>query len=120
VAGYRIGQRALEELNLPRQSFSIQVTHYSPAEVQYSCIADGVQAATGASLGKLNLRLREVPPYLLRTEIGDRKTGRTLTFILRPEFIVSIKDLPMERLETEGKRVAALPDNEIFTVEDVE
>ena len=120
VAGYRIGERALKELNLPRQSFLIQVTHYSPIEVQYSCIADGIQAATGASLGKLNLRIRETPAFLLRTEIQNRRTGRTLTFFLQPKFIESITNLPMDRLETEGKRVAALPDNEIFTIEDVE
>src|SRR5262245_34261564 len=57
VAGYRIGERALKELNLPRGSFSLEVIHKTPSEVQWSCIADGAQAATGASPGKLNLRL---------------------------------------------------------------
>ena len=54
VAGYRIGQRALKELNLPRGTFTLEVIHKTPNEVQYSCIADGVQAATGVSVGKLN------------------------------------------------------------------
>ena len=47
VAGYRIGERALKELGLPRHSFRLLVVHRSPAEVQYSCVADGLQAATG-------------------------------------------------------------------------
>ena len=58
VAGYRIGQRALKEMNLSRGSFNLEVIHKTPNEVQFSCIADGVQAATGVSVGKLNLKLR--------------------------------------------------------------
>jgi hypothetical protein len=116
VAGYRIGDRALKELGLPRQSHDLGVIHRSPAEVQYSCIADGVQAATGASLGKLNLRVEQATREELRTLIRDRKSGRTLTFTLEPEFARSIADLPMDRLEVEGRRVAALPDYVIFRV----
>jgi hypothetical protein len=116
VAGYRIGERALKELGLPRQSHDLEVVHRSPAEVQYSCIADGVQAATGASPGKLNLRIEEATREDLRTVIRDKKSGRTLTFTLKPEFARSIADLPMDRLEAEGRRVAALPDDTIFQV----
>ena len=57
VAGYRIGARALKDLNLPRHAFPILVVHRAPAEVRFSCVADGLQAATGASPGKLNLRV---------------------------------------------------------------
>jgi hypothetical protein len=116
VAGYRIGERALKELGLPRQSHDLEVIHRSPAEVQYSCIADGVQAATGASPGKLNLRVEEAPREDLCTVIRDKKSGRTLTFTLEPEFARSIADLPFDRLEAEGRRVAALPDDVIFRV----
>src|SRR3954453_8049413 len=59
VVGYRIGERALQELGLPRQSHSLLVVHRCPTQVQYSCLADGLQAATGASPGKLNLRVEE-------------------------------------------------------------
>jgi uncharacterized GH25 family protein len=114
VAGYRIGERALKELGLPRQSHDLEVVHRCPAEVQYSCIADGVQAATGASPGKLNLRIEEAVRADLRTVILDKRSGRTLTFTLEPEFARSIADLPMDRLEAEGRRVAALPDDAIF------
>ncbi|MEO9142649.1 MAG: FmdE family protein, partial [Polyangiaceae bacterium] len=53
VAGYRMGLYA--ELGLPRGSFDLVVTHFAPQKVQYSCIADGAAAATGASMGRLNL-----------------------------------------------------------------
>jgi hypothetical protein len=116
VAGYRIGERALKELGLHRQSHDLEVVHRCPAEVQYSCIADGVQAATGASPGKLNLRVEEATREDLRTVIRDKKSGRTLTFTLKPEFARSISDLPLDHLEAEGRRVASLPDDTIFRV----
>jgi formylmethanofuran dehydrogenase subunit E len=116
VAGYRMGERALEDLGLPRHSFRLLVVHRCPAEVQYSCVADGLQAATGASPGKLNLRLEEVAVDRLATTVTDRESGRTLRFTLLPEFVRSITDLPHERLEAEGRRVASLPDSDLFTV----
>jgi hypothetical protein len=116
VAGYRIGERALKELGLPRQSHQVEVIHHCPAEVQFSCIADGVQAATGASPGKLNLRVEPAPREELRTVIRDKMTGRTLTFTLEPEFARSILNLPMSRGLAEGQRVASIPDDAIFRV----
>jgi len=116
VAGYRIGERALEELKLPRQSFALRVVHRCPAQVRYSCIADGLQAATGASPGKLNLRVEDAPLEGLETVVQDRKSGRSLTFTLKPDFVRSISELPSDRLEAEGRRVAGLPDDAIFVI----
>jgi formylmethanofuran dehydrogenase subunit E len=82
--------------------------------VRFSCIADGLQAANGASPGKLNLRVEEVSEQRLGTIVEDRTTGRRLAFTLRPEFVRSIRDVPGERLEAEGRRVAGLADDEIF------
>jgi hypothetical protein len=116
VAGYRIGARALKDLGLPRHSHDLEVIHFCPLQVQYSCMADGLSAATGASAGKLNLRLEESPANSLRTMVKDRERGRSLSFTLKPEFIRSISDLPTDRLEAEGRRVASLPDDAIFIV----
>jgi len=116
VVGYRIGERALKELRLPRHSFQLLVVHHAPAQVQYSCIADGLQAATGASPGKLNLKVEEVPVERLSTTVEDRKSGRRLTFTVRPAFARSIRDLPHERFAQEARRVAELPDDSIFVV----
>ena len=118
VVGYRMGDRALKELGLPRQSFNLLVVHHAPAEVQYSCVADGLQAATGASTGKLNLKLVEVPLEKLSTTIEDRKTGRKLTFTIKPELARTILNLPHEQLEAEGRRIATLPDDAIFSFVD--
>ena len=81
-------------------------------------MADGLQAATGASPGKLNLRIEEATAEGLRSVVEDRKSGRWLTFTLRPEFVKSIRDLPSDRIEAEGRRVAVLPEEQIFLVEE--
>lgn len=116
VVGYRIGARALRELKLPRHAFALNVVHRCPSEVQYSCIADGLQAATGASPGKLNLKVEAAPVHELKTVIEDRNAGRRLTFVLRPAFVAQIRDVPPERHEAEARRVATLPDDAIFSV----
>ena len=119
VAGYRIGQRALREFDLPAKSFDLVVTHRTPAEVQFSCIADGVQAATGASPGKLTLKMETVPVAALATEAADKRSGRRLLFRLQPALMARMKDLPYEQLETGGREVAQLPDAQIFTMEEL-
>ncbi len=116
VAGYRIGERALKDLGLPRHSHEIEVVHHCPLQVQYSCMADGLSAATGASPGKLNLRVEESSVDGLKTLVKYRERGRSLTFTLKPEFIRSIANLPLDRLDSEGRRVAGLPDEAIFDV----
>ncbi len=116
VAGYRIGQRALKELGLPRHSFSLRVVHHCPAQVQYSCIADGLQAATGASPGKLNLKVEEAAVSELKTVIEDRRSHRILTFVLQPRFVDSIRDVPLDRFDAEARRVAEMPDEAIFAL----
>jgi formylmethanofuran dehydrogenase subunit E len=117
VAGFRIGQRALKDLGLPEGSFDIEIRHESPAEVQWSCIADGVQASTGASPGKLNLTMRVVPREDLRTVARRKSTGATLSFRLLPSFSQRFVNLPRERLATAGAEVLALPDDQIFSIE---
>ena len=119
VVGYRIGERALRDLGLPRQSFALLVVHRSPAEVQYSCVADGLQAATGASAGKLNLKLETVPSESLETIVEDRRSGRKLRFRVQPGLAKSILDVPMDRLEAEGARVMKLDDDALFTVQEL-
>jgi formylmethanofuran dehydrogenase subunit E len=117
VAGYRIGVRALRELNVQRGDFALSVVHESPAQVQWSCIVDGVQAATGASLGKLNLRFEMVPINRMVTIIKNRKTGQELRFTLKPEFVRAFLNLPEDQLASAGAKVADLSDDDIFIEE---
>jgi formylmethanofuran dehydrogenase subunit E len=116
VAGYRMGERALHELGADRGSFALDVTHRTPLQVQYSCIADGWQAATGVSAGKLNLHIVKVSPQNTETIVRNKKTGQALVFRLRNEFLAKYLNVPEERQTAAGREVAALPDDQIFRV----
>jgi len=109
VAGYRMGERALSELSLQRGSFDVEVEHTSPAEVQYSCIADGVAASTGASVGRLNLRRVDAAD-------GATRSGRSLVLRLTDGFLARFRDVPMPGLGAAGRAVLGLRDEEIFEV----
>ena len=115
VAGYRMGERALKELGVARGTFALEVVHNTPLEVQWSCIADGVQAATGVSVGKLNLKLVEVPQDRMETIVSDRSLGKAVVFRLTPQFIQRFLNLPHERLADAGRQVLSMPDDQIFS-----
>jgi len=115
VAGYRMGESALRTLGLPQGSFDLEVAHHAPAKVQYTCIADGAAAATGASLGKLNLALVEEPePSRVATTYRRRSTGATVTLRPTAAFVERYRDLPRARLAETGREVLALPEAEVF------
>jgi hypothetical protein len=114
VAGYRMGEYALGRLGLERQSFDLEVVHHTPQEVQYSCIADGAAAATGASAGKLNLRLVEATEAAVATTYRRKSTGQSLTLRPSAAFVARFRDVPRDQLAAAGRVVLALPDADIF------
>ena len=116
VAGYRMGEDALRALGLERGSFDLEIVHYTPREVQYSCIADGAAAATGASLGKLNLSLADAAPPETRTLYRRKSTGQTLAVHVTKAFAARFTDVPFDKLKEAGREVAQLPDADIFEV----
>lgn len=116
VAGYRIGQRALKELGTPRSKFTLSVVHKTPMQVQWSCVADGVQAATGVSVGKLSLKLEEVSEDKMETIVSDRSTGKQFVFRLTASFSKRFFNLPHDQLAHAGEEVLAMSDEDIFTI----
>jgi formylmethanofuran dehydrogenase subunit E len=112
-----MGRAALSRLGLPRGSFDLEVVHYSPRQVQYSCIADGAQASTGASMGKLNLSRAEATAADTHTVYRNRSTGKQVTLRLTPQFRRRFRDVPRQELENAGAEVMMLADEEIFAVD---
>jgi formylmethanofuran dehydrogenase subunit E len=109
-----MGRYALGKLGLPAQSFDLEVTHHTPEKVQYSCIADGAAAATGASPGKLNLKLVDATDAGVMTTYVKKSTGQAVTLRPTAAFATRFGDLPRERLADAGREVMALPDAEVF------
>lgn len=120
IAGYRIGVRALKELNARRGNLHLDVTHNCPFEPQWSCIADGIQAATGVTPGKLNLRLIEASRDRLETVVSDKRSGEILSFHLQPAFLAKYLDTPDERQSNAAREVLRLSDSRIFVVQQTE
>ncbi len=114
VAGYRMGQYALTKLGLARQSFDLDVTHRGPLVPQYACVADGASAATGASLGKVNLRLEEADVASVLTVYRRKSTGQTLALRPTEAFKQRFLNVPREQLRAAGEQVLSLRDDEIF------
>jgi formylmethanofuran dehydrogenase subunit E len=109
-----MGEAALRRLHVPRQSFDLFVVHKTPHEVQYSCMADGATAATGASVGKLNLTLEDAPASDVATTYVNRATGARVTYRPTAAFRARFLDVPRGDLAAAGKVVAGLPDRELF------
>ena len=118
MAGWVMGQHALKELRVENPRFDVEVVHASPAQVQYSCIADGLQAATGASLGKLNLRRLDSEQTV--SVIRNRATGKARAYRLKPDFLKRFSELPKEELREAAEMVSRIPSDEIFRVEMVD
>ena len=116
VAGYRMGAHALTTLGLPRGSFDLEIVHYTPHEVQYACIADGASAATGATVGKLNLSLKDAPAPDTRTTYRNRKSGSAVTLRITHVFAKRFLEVPRERLGAAGREAMELPDRDVFEV----
>lgn len=116
VAGYRMGEHALKALGLKRGTFGLTVEHQSPKEVRYSCIADGVQAATGASLGRLQLSWKEAKAEQLTTVFIDKATGKSVKLRPTAAFMKKYMDVPREKARVAGKEAMLAPDAEVFEV----
>jgi len=114
VAGYRMGQYALGKLGLERGSFDLGVSHRSPRQVMFSCIADGAAAATGASAGKLNLVVVDGTESELATTYKQKSSGKTITVRPTSSFRSRYADVPREKARELGRQVLTLPADQVF------
>jgi formylmethanofuran dehydrogenase subunit E len=114
VAGYRMGRYALTKLGLSPGSFDLEVTHHTPQEVMYSCIADGAAAATGASAGKLNLKLVESRAEDVETTYLRKSTRQAITLRPTAKFRARFADAARERARELGREVLRSSDADIF------
>ena len=138
TAGARLGMAGLREVGA-KGYFDVQVLCEGPfVKPPRSCFLDGLQVATGATLGKRNLRWVRADKIVVRVFlIKGTRTGRQTE--IRPtakllELLASFKPRPKvgsrkhaedddhdhhaaERaLKAIARKIAAMPDREILTV----
>ena len=124
VAGARMGMIGLRAVEA-KGFFDVEVTCEGPlAKPPQSCFLDGVQVATGATLGKRTLQWVQADRLTMR--IKNTRTGKTAVLSPTPallELLASFKPHPKagadhgheddEQLEAIARKIAAMPDKEI-------
>lgn len=93
VVGVRMGHAGLEAVQA-QGYFDVEVTAEGPfAAPPKSCILDGLQLSTGASLGKRNLHVVESDDYVIK--VKNKRTGKAVEMRPTPELL----ELMWSRLE---------------------
>jgi len=133
TAGTRLGMAGLREVGA-KGHFDVEVTCEGPfVKPPKSCFLDGLQVATGATLGKRNLSCVQAGEIVVR--VRNTQTGRQVeigptakllellsSFKPRPESghaKVTDRDdrrHPDHVLEALARKIAAMPDQDILTV----
>lgn len=116
VAGYRMGEAALAALGLSRSSADLEVVHHSPRQRQFSSIVDGLQAATGASLGQWNLSLVEAKSGPAFSIVRNKRTGQSVRLTLLPAFVKEHAGLPVPARAAAASRLTGVPPEQIFAL----
>ena len=138
VAGLRMGAAGRRAAGADGY-FDVDVTVEGPLALPpQACFLDGLQVATGATLGKRNLKWIEAPRLAVR--IKNVRTGKTV--VVRPsaammEWIASAKGVPLspanpdraptapggehgaedsDNLDAIARRIAKAPESEILTI----
>jgi formylmethanofuran dehydrogenase subunit E len=125
VAGARLGMAGLRAVGA-NGYFDVEITCAGPfAGPPQSCFLDGVQVATGATLGKRNLHVQNAEQVVLR--IRNTRTGKTAE--VRPSKklveLLGIGKQPSpgrngeaaaERLERLARQISVMPDAEILVL----
>jgi len=116
AAGYRMASYAMERLGVTAGKGDLTVEHHSPRAVQFSCVADGAQAATKASVGKLSLSWSEATLEQMETVFTRPSTGGRV--VLRPSkrFREAFLNAPREKARENARKVLSLPDTDVFEV----
>jgi formylmethanofuran dehydrogenase subunit E len=127
--GVRMGMSALQAVGAEGY-FDVEVTCDGPfAKPPASCFLDGIQIATGATLGKRNLRCVDGKDILVR--IKNTRTGNTATLRPKADLLALLSQPKTEKskdatdqlrrpndhsLETLSRKIATMPEMEILTV----
>ena len=125
VAGARLGMAGLCAVGA-KGYFDVDVTCAGPfAHPPESCFLDGVQATTGATLGKRNLHGANAEQTVLR--VRNTRTGKTAEVRLTEKLVELLKRAKQpgqggggeahgNRIEQIARQISAMPDDEILLI----
>jgi len=114
--GARMGEHAVTARGIPKY-FGLTVVVECGAEPPASCIIDGLQFATGATMGKKNIQ--HVPADEFKVTISQNKTDNKVTYTLKSSTKEMLKKWTDEGVDVEesGRRVFKMKAEELFEIE---
>jgi hypothetical protein len=118
IAGAIVGHDAISKLGYPKP-WEVQVTLYLPQDHQipgYNCILDGLQSATGATMGKGNISLRTTPPNQdARPTIVIAAGAKSLVYKLNPGATSIIDRTTYPTMRDDSHQLLKMPRATVFT-----
>lgn len=119
VLGVRMGLIGIRELEAKKGNPKLRVTVMTKPSVPFSCVIDGIQAATKCTIGNRKLRLRNSPKTVsAKFQILE---GNIVTVTLNPakqeelEKLLS-KPASFQRTEKIARNIISMPEKELFKV----
>lgn len=119
VLGVRMGLLGIRELEAKKGNPKLRVTVMTKPSVPFSCVIDGIQAATKCTIGNRKLRLRNSPKKVsAKFQILE---GNIVTVTLNPakqeelEKLLS-KHAGFQEMEKIARNVVFMPVKELFKV----
>jgi formylmethanofuran dehydrogenase subunit E len=118
VLGWRIGQAALREFKSQWGQHELEVVCYVPPQTPFTCLVDGLSVGTGNSQGRLDLRMAEVLACRQVFVAVGRKDGKGEVLEFRPqsEYLKSILNQPVEKLDALCQESARTPEEKLFSL----
>jgi len=115
VVGVRAGLRGLRELQTRKENLDVSAKARLTYSVPYSCILDGIQVATGCTIGNRRLTYENSSNPMI---LFQNRTGRAIAVSILPEAIDELmrqlaKDAPAEEA---AHKAAAMAEEELFKV----
>jgi len=115
VIGLRMGMVARRLLQFEGH-FDVRVTAFTGRETPISCIVDGLQFGTGATLGKGNIEVAEMPDGCPAARIET--DGHAVTVSLCRSALQNVQSrMEREAGEKVAEDVAHLSESELFEIE---
>lgn len=112
VAGVRMGRYALRRLQAARHA-GIEADVWCPDGPPMSCLLDGIQFATGATMGRG--KIRHHVDEEIRALFRNRHTNALIMLTFRPEALAAAHEKMLAEDDTAGASyVYDLPDGELL------
>jgi formylmethanofuran dehydrogenase subunit E len=119
VLGWRIGQKALADFNTHWGRHDLDITIYIPLATPYSCMADGLVIGTGNSIGRLDIRLAQVPKMEMICVEISKKGSDAERIIYKPkiDYLEKILTAPPDDIHALSHECFELEDKALFDEE---